>query len=155
MHMSLWLAECTSRRKATQMKITVSSGAGFTLVEIMIVVALVGLLATIAVPNIVRARTQSQTQACINNLRQIDDASQQWGLENNRPATSTVSFTDIQPYLKNAIICPSAGSGATFATSYTLTTIADKPECKLVPTTHVLPPDTGGSRGLQPVGAGP
>jgi prepilin-type N-terminal cleavage/methylation domain-containing protein len=62
------------------MKTTVSSEAGFTLVEIMIVVALVGLLAAIAVPNIVRARTQSQTQACINNLRQIDDASQQWGL---------------------------------------------------------------------------
>ena len=151
----LWLAECPSRRKATQMKTTVSSEAGFTLVEIMIVVALVGLLAAIAVPNIVRARIQSQTQACINNLRQINDAAQQWGLENNRPASSTVAFTDIQPYLKSAIICPTAGSGATFATSYTLTTIADKPGCNLVPTTHVLPPDTGASRWLQPVGDGP
>ncbi len=124
------------------MKVVNESRAGFTLVEIMIVVALIGLLATIAFPNIVRARTQSQAQACINNLRQIDDASQQWGLENNRPATSSVTFPDIQPYLKYSVICPAAGAGATFATSYTLTTISNKPICQLVPAIHVLPIDS-------------
>ena len=124
------------------MRTVVRGKAGFTLVEIMIVVALIGLLATIAFPNIVRARIQSQTQACINNLRQIDDASQQWGLENNRPASSTVAFTDIQPYLKNSTLCPAAGSGATFATCYTLTTISNKPVCQVVPATHVLPIDS-------------
>ena len=124
------------------MRTVVRRKAGFTLVEIMIVVALIGLLATIAFPNIVRARLQSQTQACINNLRQIDDASQQWGLENNRPATSTVAFTDIRPYLKYSIICPAAGGGATFATSYTLTTISNKPVCQVVPATHALPTDS-------------
>jgi prepilin-type N-terminal cleavage/methylation domain-containing protein len=120
-----------------------SGKAGFTLVEIMIVVALIGLLAGIAAPNIVRARTRSQVNACISNLRQIDGASQQWGLENLQPANAVVTFTDIQPYLRSAIVCPSAGVGATFATSYALTTISNKPACKVLPAAHILPPDTG------------
>jgi prepilin-type N-terminal cleavage/methylation domain-containing protein len=114
---------------------------GFTLVEIMIVVAIIALLAVVAIPNYVHARTQSQVNACINNLRQIDDASQEWALENHRGATATVSFTDIQPYLKGAVICPAAGNSATFADSYTLTTISNKPSCNIVPAKHLLPPD--------------
>lgn len=119
--------------------------AGFTMVELMIVVAVIGLLAAIAFPSYVRARTQSQANACINNLRQIDDASQEWALESHQAANAAVSFTDIQPYLKNAVICPSAGAGATFADSYTLTTVSNKPVCNVVPATHVLPADPGQS----------
>ncbi len=63
------------------MKINTSRNAGFTLVEIMIVVAIIGLLAAIAIPNFVKARNTSQANACINNLRQIDSAVQQWALE--------------------------------------------------------------------------
>ena len=118
-----------------------SSHAAFTMIELMIVVSVIGLLAAISVPNFVRARTQSQTNACINNLRQIDDASQEWALDNHKAAEASVMFTDIQSYLKNAIICPATGPGATFAVSYTLTTVSNKPACNVVPATHVLPPD--------------
>ena len=70
-------------------KINHRSRAGFTLVEIMIVVAIIGLLAAIGIPNFVRARQTSQTNACINNLRVIDQAKQQWALEYGQISTVT------------------------------------------------------------------
>ena len=63
------------------MKRTTAKNQGFTLVEIMIVVAIIGLLAAIAIPNFVKARTTSQQNACINNLRLVDSSKQQWALE--------------------------------------------------------------------------
>jgi prepilin-type N-terminal cleavage/methylation domain-containing protein len=122
------------------MKNRTSRNSGFTLVEIMIVVAIIGLLAAIAIPNFVRARTTSQKNACINNLRQIDGAVQQWALENKAASTSTVIFANVQPYLKNSVICPAGGT--TFANSYTLVNVSTKPVCQKVPSTHMLPPDT-------------
>jgi prepilin-type N-terminal cleavage/methylation domain-containing protein len=83
------------------MKASISSKpVGFTLVEIMIVVAIVALLASIAIPNLVRARATSQANACINNLRQYDQAINQFAIEHGKSTLDAVSVDDIKPYIK-------------------------------------------------------
>ncbi len=127
------------------MKNKISRKSGFTLVEIMIVVAIIGLLAAIAIPNFVRARTTSQMNACINNLRLIDSAKQQWALEQRQSSTGTPVGSDLQPYLGHGSAgelpsCP-ADSTQTWAASYAtaLGNVSVKPQCSIVSSSHILP----------------
>jgi prepilin-type N-terminal cleavage/methylation domain-containing protein len=115
---------------------------GFTLVEIMIVVAIIALLATIAIPNFVRARMTSQEKACINNLRQIYSVKQQWALEYRQGTNATPTLDEVMTYLKTPLLCPAAGADTTFDGSYVMGTVGEKPTCKKVAATHKLPADT-------------
>jgi len=125
------------------MKKLTNKKQGFTLVEIMIVVAIIGLLAAIAIPNFVKARTTSQQNACINNLRLIDSSKQQWALEQRQQSTSTPVGSDLQPYLGRGgngelPTCP-VDPNNSFSTSYTPNNIGLNPQCQIVSSTHILP----------------
>lgn len=111
---------------------------GFTLVEIMIVVMIIGLLAAIALPGFARARTSAQRNACINNLRMLVDAQDQYAIENNRSTADSAVMGDLTPYLRGELVpvCPAGGTYAPGAT------LGENPTCTLGGSLgHALPTD--------------
>ena len=112
------------------------------MLELMIVVSIIGLAATIAIPNFIRANSASQRSACISNLYQIRAALGQWTTETRAPVGASVQYSDIRVYLRGSMVCPAGGTS--FSDSYTLVDNQTLPVCKKVPTggqAHFLPPD--------------
>lgn len=110
------------------MQIKTNRQAGFTLVEIMIVVAIIGLLAAIAIPNFVKARTAAQKNACVQNLRQIEGAKELWAVENKKTegASTAGSETAVNAFLRggDTPVCPGGGT-------YTYGAVGSPPSCSL------------------------
>jgi len=128
-------------------KVRTSHGpAGFTLVEIMIVVAVIGLLAMIAIPSMSKARSESRKAVCINNLRVIETAKEMWAFDAMAGPRATPRQAELAPYMRKVrgrrgravdLNCP-IGRDGRFGRSYRMGRMDQRPTCKLDPD-HRLP----------------
>jgi prepilin-type N-terminal cleavage/methylation domain-containing protein len=103
---------------------------GFSLIEVMVVVAIIGSLMAISLPNIAKARLSATRNACIGNLRQIEAAKRIWALEKEKSQTDVPVDTDLfgsNAFVRDKPVCPAGGT-------YTLYDVASKPGCSLLAT---------------------
>ena len=114
---------------------------GFSLIEIMIVVLIIGILLAIAVPNFVKARESSRTKACVANMKQIQSAKEQWAMDNRQPGSASPG-AGVLYGTGNYIPGPAAGPVCPANnTAYTINTVDANPSCSYAATNpeHVLP----------------
>ena len=109
-------------------KLNTKRQGGFTLVEIMIVVAIIALLAAIAVPNFLRSRKRSQATQVLEDLRQIDSAVDQWAIENNKAGGAAVTWGDVQKYLKTGTRLYTSGGKDILGNAFTINAVDTAPQ---------------------------
>ena len=124
-------------------KLNTKNRGGFTLVEIMIVVAIIALLAAIAVPNFLRARKRSQATRILEDLRLIDSAIDQYAIETNKAGGANVTWADVQKYLKvGSALYNSGGTdilGSSYGATFTVDTLPGVPAASYTALSDVAP----------------
>ena len=119
--------EMIENRELNYMRVKSSSKLGFTLVEIMIVVAIIGVLAAVAIPSLVGARKKAQAQACKSTLQTIAGVKVQWALDLKKSDADVPTDDDLfgnGKYIDNKPSCPAGGT-------YDLKSVADRPTCSI------------------------
>lgn len=98
----------------------------------VVAAVVIAVFAISVVPSFIRARNTPASSACINNLRQLDGAKQQWQVENHKTTNDTPTIKDLAPYLSRTLVCPQGGT-------YSLERVGQPPRCSLGGPSHTLP----------------